>query len=280
MNFNTVYLQKHELYKELVKGDESQKSDTLIKILHETDGKTLIYAGTHSNVDTVSNLLNTKLEIENNKLLSSFSKWLAENYSANWSLTSLVQRKTGIHTGRLHRSLGQIQIKLFEEPNGLVNIISTSSIIEGVNTSAQNVVLWRNKIDRSNLTDFTYRNIIGRGGRMFQHFVGQIYLLEEPPAEKVTELNISLPKNLLAEIDENNFADATSKERIKNIIATKSELKNLLGASFDKLLRDNVFQTSDALLIKTIAEDMLQNRTEWNGLANLNSSMLATSPDF
>lgn len=115
---------------------------------------------------------------------------------------------------------------------------------------------------------------------MFQHFVGQIYLLEEPPAEKVTELNISLPKNLLAEIDENNFADATSKERIKNIIATKSELKNLLGASFDKLLRDNVFQTSDALLIKTIAEDMLQNRTEWNGLANLNSSMLATSPDF
>lgn len=272
LNFNTVYLQKHELYKELVKGDESQKSDTLIKILHETDGKTLIYAGTHSNVDTVSNLLNTKLEIENNKLLSSFSKWLAENYSANWSLTSLVQRKTGIHTGRLHRSLGQIQIKLFEEPNGLVNIISTSSIIEGVNTSAQNVVLWRNKIDRSNLTDFTYRNIIGRGGRMFQHFVGQIYLLEEPPAEKVTELNISLPKNLLAEIDENNFADATSKERIKNIIATKSELKNLLGASFDKLLRDNVFQTSDALLIKTIAEDMLQNRTEWNGLANLNSS--------
>lgn len=272
LNFNTVYLQKHELYKELEKGDERQKSDALIKILHETDGKTLIYAGTHTNVDTLSNLLNTKLDVESNKLLSSFSEWLAENYSVNWGLTNLVQRKTGIHTGRLHRSLSQIQIKLFEEPTGLKNIISTSSIIEGVNTSAQNVVIWRNKIGTSNLSDFTYKNIIGRGGRMFKHFVGQIYLLEEPPAEKITELNISLPENLLADIDENSFVDAVSKERLKNIIATKVELRNLLGTSFDKLLRDNIFQTSDAILIKTIAEDMLQNRTEWNGLANLNSS--------
>ena len=267
-----MYLQKHELYKELEKGNERQKSDALIKILHETDGKTLIYAGTHTNVDTVSNLLNTKLEVEDNKLLASFSEWLAENYSVNWSLTNLVQRKTGIHTGRLHRSLSQIQIKLFEEPDGLKNIISTSSIIEGVNTSAQNVVIWRNKIGSSNLTDFTYKNIIGRGGRMFKHFIGQIYLLEEPPAEKITELNISLPENLLADIDEDSFTDEASKERLKNIIATKSELRKLLGSSFDKLLRENIFQTSDAYLIKTIAEDMLQNRSEWNGLANLNSS--------
>jgi replicative superfamily II helicase len=69
----------------------------------------------------------------------------------------------------------QIQIKLFEETSGLKNVISTSSIIEGVNTSAENVILWSNRIGSAKIKDFTYRNIIGRGGRMFKYFVGKIY---------------------------------------------------------------------------------------------------------
>lgn len=271
LDFNTVYLEKHETYKILEKGNEKQKSDALLEILSATNEKTLIYAGTYTNIDKLSNLINTSLPIEENSLLQSFSEWLSENYSFNWSLTNLVKRGTGVHNGRLHRSLSQIQVKLFEEPNGLNNIISTSSIIEGVNTSAQNVVIWHNRNGGSPLNDFTYKNIIGRGGRMFKHFIGQIHLLEEPPKEELTQLEIPLPENLLADVDENSFDDTTSKESIKSIIQTKSELRDMLGVSFDKLLRENVFQTSNTELIKTIAKDMIENPTEWNGLSYLNS---------
>lgn len=45
----------------------------------------------------------------------------------------------------MHRSLSQIQVKLFEYTEGLDTIISTSSIIEGVNTQAEQVIVWSNK---------------------------------------------------------------------------------------------------------------------------------------
>src|SRR5206468_777976 len=115
-------------------------------------------------------------------LLSQFLEWLTKNYDTNWELTNLIRKGAGIHNGQLHRSLAQIQIKVFEEKEGLDNIITTSSIIEGVNTSAENVIIWRNKRSGGNakLDSFTYKNIIGRGGRMFKYFIGKIYLLESP----------------------------------------------------------------------------------------------------
>lgn len=175
-DFNTVFLEVNELYQDIEK-DEKKKENALINILHSKNTKSLIYAGTYSNIDTLSNIINTHFEEKNNELLTNFASWLAENYSSDWSLTNSVKRGTGIHNGRLHRSLSQIQVKLFEEENGLNNIISTSSLIEGVNTSAQNVILWVNKNGRRRLNDFTYRNIIGRGGRMFKHFIGKIFIL-------------------------------------------------------------------------------------------------------
>ena len=144
LDFNTVFLEKHELYKEICK-DAQKKSDALIGILSQKSSKSLIYVGTYSNVDRVSGVLLTRSNELESKLLLQFSNWLSKNYDPNWSLTALVRRGAGIHTGQLHRSLSQIQVKLFEEEDGLSNLISTSSIIEGVNTSAENVIVWSNK---------------------------------------------------------------------------------------------------------------------------------------
>lgn len=46
----------------------------------------------------------------------------------------------------MHRSLSQIQINYLKVDNGLDTVISTSSIIEGVNTQAEQVIVWSNKM--------------------------------------------------------------------------------------------------------------------------------------
>jgi replicative superfamily II helicase len=127
-------------------------------------------------------------------------------------LVNLIKKGTGIHNGRLHRSLSQIQIKLFDEDNGLKNIISTSSIIEGVNTSAKNVILWNKNYSKLNY--FGYKNLIGRGGRMFKHFIGEIYLLEEPPKKKEIQLSLEMPKELIDESDISNNIDDVKRQAI------------------------------------------------------------------
>ena len=269
LDFNTVYLEKHDLYKEINTTEE--KSDALLNILDTNSGKTLIYAGTYSNIDSLTNLFLSTYNPTNSELLNQFSDWLSKNYDSNWSLTKLINRNIGIHNGRLHRSLSQIQVKLFEEENGINNLISTSSIIEGVNTSAENVIIWRNRKGSAKLDDFTYKNIIGRGGRMFKHFIGKIYVLEQPPKEIQTQLDIPFPEEILGDLDESSYQGLLTDEQIAKLKAHNDEMSNLIGAKiYSELKGESAFQSSNSELIKLIAIDLVQNPDDWNGLFYLN----------
>lgn len=278
LNFNTVFLDKYDIYKEIT-GDriekELQKGEILLKILEETKTKSLIYAASYPQIDKVSNLLNESLPISDKPLLVEFANWLTINYGANWKLTNLVKRGVGIHNGQLHRSISQIQVKLFEEQEGLNNIISTSSIIEGVNTSAENVIIWRNRKSGGNsiLDSFTYKNIIGRGGRMFKHFIGKIYLLEPPPPDGQTQLDIPFPDTILGDLDEKVYSSSLNNEQISKIITFKSEMYDILGKeTYDRLLKENIFQSNNSDFVKETARQMKSNPEEWNGLSYLNSN--------
>lgn len=272
LDFNTVFLNKIELYKN-IKKDITLKSKALLDILDKKSTKSLIYAGTYSNIDSISSILLAETECKNNQLLDNFSRWLGKNYDYNWKLTNLVKRGTGIHNGRLHRSLSQIQIQLFEENNGLNNIVSTSSIIEGVNTSAENVIIWMNKNGSSKLNDFTYKNIIGRGGRMFKYFIGNIYILDEPPKEEAIQLDIPFPEQIIGDLDEIEYEDILTKEQVAKIILYREEMNELIGVKvFEALKENSSFKSSNSELIKSIAIDMSLHPDSWNGLNYLNSS--------
>lgn len=271
LDFNTVYLEKHDLYK-IIGNDVTKKSAALLSLIKDRNQKTLIYAGTYSNITQISNLIIDKLSPRKGGILTEFSRWLSKNYSRNWVLTSLVDRGFGVHNGKLHRSLSQIQIKLFEIEDGLKGIISTSSIIEGVNTSAENVIIWKNKNGRSKLNDFTYRNIIGRGGRMFKHFVGNIYLLDAPPESSEAQLNIDFPDDLLTDLDENEFRQDLSSNQIAKIISYKEEMAELLGVeSYNSISEGNIFQSSNANNIIKVAREVCKDPSEWKSLSYLNS---------
>lgn len=231
----------------------------------------MIYAGTYSNIDSLTILFLATYEPVKNELLEMFADWLSKNYDVNWSLTKLVSREIGVHNGRLHRSLSQIQVKLFEEVNGIRNLISTSSIIEGVNTSAENVIIWRNRKGSAKLDDFTYKNIIGRGGRMFKHFIGKIYILEQPPEEGQTQLSIPFPDEILGDLDESKYDGLLTKEQIAKLKFYNDEMTELVGAKvYEELKSASVFQSSNSELIKAIAIDLTKNPDEWNGLYYLN----------
>lgn len=270
MDFNTVFLEKHEDYKDINK-DVQKKNDALLRILGKQKTKSLIYAGTYSGVDSVATLLIDNIDKENSALLSEFSAWLSTNYHPNWKLTNLVKRGVGIHTGQLHRSLSQIQVRLFEEENGgLQTLVSTSSIIEGVNTSAENVIVWSNKKGQLKLDDFTYRNIIGRGGRMFRHFVGNIYILEEPPSPAETQLELTFPDELLADVDDVKYKQELSKEQLAKLLHYKKEMAQLVGQeSFERLRNNGALISSDTELIVTIALAIKNDPKLVRGLANL-----------
>jgi len=271
LDFNTVFLEKHELFREIA-GDEDRKADKLVELIKPRTAKALIYAGTYTDINRVAKIVKRSMDIVDRPHTNHFAKWLRQNYVQDWDLADLVERGTGIHNGSMHRCLSQIQIRLFENDRGLDNIVSTSSIIEGVNTSAQNVIIWRSKIGSSKLKNFSYKNIIGRGGRMFKHFVGNIYLLDEPPKDEDAQLEIEFPEQILGDLDEQQDGDRLTPEQLEHVVEYRQSMSGIIGEDeFARLRRDNVLHDSDSEFLLRLASDMHNHPEEWNGFAFLNS---------
>ena len=277
---STVFLKTYEEYLE-IKGTKDKKLKQKAKVLkglldegrENGDMKTLIYAGTYTEVDRLSELVRESSKPYATELLDQFSEWIRENYSSSWDLADLVTRKYGIHNGSLHRSLSQIQVKLFEATEGLAGLISTSSIIEGVNTAAERVVVWHNKNGTPRLSSFDYKNLAGRGGRMFRYFVGHVHILAEPPQEEDAQIKLDIPDNLLISMDEEEQAQHLTKEQIAVIIAYKEELEKLMTSEQMKnLLTGEFLKSSDYELAKKIVKAIKAEPNYWNQLRNLNSS--------
>lgn len=123
--------------------------------------------------------------------LEGFGEWLLETYHPEWILGHTLKKGIGIHHGRVPRSVAHLLVELFNREE-LKILLCTSSMIEGVNTSAECVFIFDRKINTKKLDRFTFDNIKGRAGRLRKHAIGKIYLYDAPPETTVLEVDIPL----------------------------------------------------------------------------------------
>src|SRR3989344_19032 len=98
-------------------------------------------------------------------------EWIKENINENWIVAKALGYSIGIHNGIIPRHLASSVVDSFN--NGKIRyLFCTSTLIEGVNTSAKNVVLLDRMKGPKPIDYFDFKNIAGRTGRMNQHFIG------------------------------------------------------------------------------------------------------------
>lgn len=273
LNFNTVFLKVKD-YSDTIRNDEEIKTKILLKLIREIKGKTLIYAGSYNEINKISQLIiskHTQKPFLDTYLLNSFADWLKTNYSKNWNLIYLVRNGIGVHNGSLHRSLSQLQVKLFEEPNALSTLISTSSIIEGVNTSSENVIVWKTTGRGLKFTNFDYKNLIGRAGRMFKHFVGNIYILAKEPSDSEIQLELPIPDDIIFDLNEERDHIELTSEQLKKLHLYKEEMRRLIGPIYNDYINTSIFKTSKFSDISKIARSIQENPSKWERLVSLTS---------
>lgn len=271
-DFKTVITKAAKIY-EKRRNDENVdefKKNYLVNILQNNTSKTLVYAGSYNNINKVSTILADNLPYKETSLLRDFNDWVKVNYGDSFSLCQLSERGIGIHNGKMHRSLCQIQVKLFEYTEGLDTIISTSSIIEGVNTQAEQVIVWSNKNGLHKFDYFTYRNIIGRAGRMFKYFVGKVYLLEEPPIQENTTLTIDFPDEVAESLNSEDPGIEINQEQNNHIKEYEEFMMNALGAeNFRQIRKLSIFKSCDPRILKSLIEKLKANPNWPRGYAAL-----------
>lgn len=186
-----------------------------------------------------NNINNPYLE-ENNDVI----EWIKESINDKWSLNDALEFGIAFHHGAVPRHLGSTIVDYFN--NGSVRwLFCTSTLIEGVNTSAKNVVLFDKKKGPKPIDFFDYKNIAGRSGRMRRHFVGNVIRFEDQPEQMELFVDIPLfnqeeaPLEILIGLDDEEIEEKV-KPRLNEFNSLPEDLKNVVklnaGISIDAQL--------------------------------------------
>lgn len=200
-----------------VKTKKKNANDKLIELCNSIQDSTLIYCASPNRAREIANLLIENLTWKGEGLQEA-SEWIAEHYHEDWTFVKGLKYGIGIHHGKIPRALAHLCIKGFNEGK-LPFLICTSTLIEGVNTKAKNVIILDNKIASQKYDFFTFNNIKGRSGRMFKHFIGKVYLFNEPPQESLpliemplfTQNSTNTTESLIIQLDKDDMTDDSWK---------------------------------------------------------------------
>lgn len=173
------------------KGNKVKESN-LFEILDNTKEQTLIFCASPSTARNLAFAYFKHME-KNSKALNAnklpLMDWIDKNISWGWSLTKCLAYRIGVHDGSMPKHITTSTIRYFNE-NKLTYLFCTNTIIEGVNTSAKNVIFYDNKIGAKDVDYFDYSNIKGRAGRLMEHYVGRIINLKKPPEKEIVAIDI------------------------------------------------------------------------------------------
>lgn len=176
---------------ELVKIDShiNQKIEDIVKYISNNQyGQTLLYCTTPQKAIEYSSKLaeSQSNSVEYNNFTPEFTEFIKHikheydinNSSEEWSLIKVLNNGFGMHHGKLPKYIQQEILEQFN--NGIFPLLfCTSTIVEGVNTDAKNMVILNASKGSEKLTPFDIKNIKGRAGRYYHCFIGRVFYLNK-----------------------------------------------------------------------------------------------------
>lgn len=201
-----------------------QRTQKLLELVRTLESPTLIYCQAPASANRVAEHLIQDAGLAPVPETQEIAAWISKHYHPEWNVARAIALGIGIHHGGVPRALQQYIVKLFNE--GVIKrIICTSTMIEGVNTSAENVIIYDRRLKTSTFDYFTYKNISGRAGRMNKYFIGKVFMLEAPPVEQGLTVEYPIghqdetsPIGLLMQL-ENEYLTDISRDRLQEAYA-------------------------------------------------------------
>lgn len=162
---------------------KGQKIANIIKSLSTPKENTIIYCGRRSDTEAYARALlmdqglisffqEMCAGIESNTY-EIFVNHLEHTFGDDWIVLKALKGRIGIHHSLIPKYIQKEIINLFNA-GVLLCLFSTTTITEGVNTSAKNIIITSNKKGLKPLRQFDAKNIAGRAGRFHQHYSGRV----------------------------------------------------------------------------------------------------------
>ena len=189
-----------------------------LSICRQLTSPTLIFCKSAPSAYSLAQYLYEEGIAASNDDTKAFADWLGRAYHPDWDLVPLLRAGFAIHHGALPRSVAYHILRKFND-GAIRFLLCTSTIIEGVNTAAENIIIYDNKVAIRKFDYFTFNNIKGRAGRMLRHFVGHVYVLNYKVQQDLPFVDIpaitqpeDAPVSLLVQIDERELSDHSQRK--------------------------------------------------------------------
>ena len=242
--------------------DRIPYADQILQSIPVQDN-TLIYFPTVVQIDSFIKETNTSypaLEEDNNPVLNEFVAWGRREIHPEWSIIKALEKGFLVHHGQLPLGIRMLELSLFNNSNSrFTRLICTSTLLEGVNTTAKNIIITKpNRSYDKTFDAFDFYNLVGRTGRLYQHYLGYAYYIKAPsdPVFEKEQALKSIEFELTdASIDMDiNFGDYASHPEFVELLAK-------LGITYDEyktqIARKHRFSTVQFLL-----GNYFQNKSE------------------
>lgn len=216
-----IYSKHQEKFQQPRKYKEYKEEVLFNLLLEKINEQNIIYCSSPARVRYLakkfSRFIESKIESLNEAKFEIF-EWIEKNISPQWSLIDILKKGIGIHDGALQKHITTSIIDYFN--NGLLNyLFCTTTIIEGVNTSAKNIFFFDSKKGMGTKIDyFDYSNIKGRAGRLMIHYTGNIYNFNPIPKDEIIKIDIPffeqnpISNEILIQLDETEIKDKSSEQ--------------------------------------------------------------------
>lgn len=175
----TIDILRHE--------DRYPECQRLISTFDPKD-KTLIYFPTVTGIYKYVNeyIINEPCLDEIDNSVQYFLSWAREEIHEDWCVIKAMERGYLIHNGQIPMGTRMFQLDYYESTGIFNKLLCTSTLLEGVNTTAKSIVITKpsrmsdQNDNRDDFSAFDFYNLVGRTGRLNQHFVGNAYYLKAP----------------------------------------------------------------------------------------------------
>lgn len=260
-NYNIVDVEEEWLFNEdsiefKINKDRQTKDQKLFEKLYELkDEQTIIYCPSpNKSIELAIRFVDFLIKKKCKEQYLPLIEWLEKNINENWEFINCLKYKIGVHNGAFQKHVNTSVIDYFNKKQ-LNFLFCTSTIIEGVNTSAKNVIIYENKKSTTIIDKFDKANIKGRAGRLMEHYVGKLYMFHKKLENVNLDIDIpyidqkELSPEILIHLPEISIKDKNSDEYkiIKDLTKEERELfkNNGLKIEGQKAILKLLFQDFD-----------------------------------
>jgi hypothetical protein len=125
--------------------------------------------------------------------VENFIRWAKEEIHEEWCVVLALERGYLIHNGQIPLGSRLFQLDFFEQKGLFNRLLCTSSLLEGVNTTAKNMIIVKPSRKSMNgdapFSAFDFFNLVGRTGRLNKYYVGVAYYIKSPSDPEYDKAN-------------------------------------------------------------------------------------------